>query len=108
MDSTKAITPDTMHNLSVSQIVLCDAAEWTHQTQTNPLFDSVVEANSLFFTSDDPAQNFVLVLIFKQIRASLNMSLLICFCQLMRHSATKLVHEVYATHSEIYGHGINV
>ena len=64
------ISPNTKHNFSVSQIALFDAANRFSRHKPKSFLACDVEVYSLFVTSDDPDQNFVDTLIFKQISAA--------------------------------------
>ena len=108
MDSTTAIPLDTKNDLFIGQIALCDAADGLTGCRRTSFLTYVVEVNPIFITSDDPVQNFVLALIFEQISAGTNTSVLICLSQLMWHPMIELVRQVYAMHSMTNGHCTNV
>ena len=79
-----AITADAQYELFVCQTELWNAIDSLTGHKLTLHLACDVEVNPLFIISDDFAQNFVLALIFEQISAGLNTSILICSRQLRR------------------------
>ena len=84
------ITLDSKNDLFVNQIVLCDADDELTGCRPTLFLAYVDNVNPLFVISDDPVQNFVILLIFEQFSVCLNTSSLICFSQLMKHLVFEL------------------